>query len=754
MTGGAAMNTRYISEADRSFIENKYHRQDQPFDPYNRFGYHGYEFLPETGLDDTQMLRGLRALYDTMADEPHALIKAEGFAYVLDHMRIDVNESDYFVGLYNWGRLLDKAFIGRWKSEAFREADKDNLVEDYEQSGTASIWLDTEHYVPDWDVITSLGISGLLDRIRAERTRHTSLSPEKAAFFRAMEVEYTAILRLLDRLIDFSASHPNRKTELVLPALKNIRSGPPKTTLDALELMYLFFMLSEYVEQFQTRSIGNGLDHTLLRFYQHDLCSRSFTREQLKSFLAYFLLQFTAIGHPQGHPFYLGGMDENGEDTSNDLTYDILEVYESLNIFNPKVQLKINEKTPDALIDRVLRMIRSGKNSFVFVCQPGMIRSMMDCYGVSRDEARTADISGCNEMHVKGDEACMIAALPNAAKAVTYVIHNGYDTVSQKQLGLKTGEFACMQCFDEFYGAFIRQLSYIIDRCVTFSNSIDHQVAGINPSVLLSATSGRALANAQDVYAFGAKYVTSALLLCSFATAVDSVMAVKKLVYDDKTVSAAQLKRALDANWHGYEELRQQAKHLCQKYGNGDREADACAAKLFRWFNEYITGRPNGRGGVYKAGVPSTMEFITQGLKTEATPDGRRAGEECSRNVQPVNGAEHCGVTGYLRSVLHLEPKYFSEAFVADVMLHPSAVSGDDGIAALRGLIKAYMRNGGISIQFNIFSLEMLYDAQKHPENYSDLQVRITGWNALWNDLSPKEQAAYIERASSIAALC
>lgn len=176
------MNTRYISEADRSFIENKYHRQDQPFDPYNRFGYHGYEFLPETGLDDAQMLRGLRALYDTMADKPHALIKAEGFAYVLDHMRIDVNESDYFVGLYNWGRLLDKAFIGRWKSEAFREADKDNLVEDYEQSGTASIWLDTEHYVPDWDVITSLGISGLLDRIRAERTRHTSLSPEKAAF--------------------------------------------------------------------------------------------------------------------------------------------------------------------------------------------------------------------------------------------------------------------------------------------------------------------------------------------------------------------------------------------------------------------------------------------------------------------------------------------------------------------------------------------------------------------------------------------
>lgn len=746
------MNTSYISEADRAFIENKYHRQDQPFDPYNRFGYHGYAFSPETGLDDAQMLRGLHALYAAGKDKPHALIKAECFAYVLDHMRIDVNEHDYFAGLYNWGRLLDKAFIGSWKSSAFREADTEHLVEDYEQSGTASIWLDTEHYVPDWDVITSLGISGLLDRVRAGRALHPGLSPEQEAFFRAMEIEYAAILRLLDRLIAFSAAHPNCKTALVLPALQTIRSGPPETTLAALELMYLFFMLSEYVEQFQARSIGNGLDHTLLKFYRRDLRSGRFSREQLQSFLAYFLLQFTAIGHPQGHPFYLGGMDENGNDTSNDLTYAILEVYESLNIFNPKVQLKINENTPDALIDRVLRMIRSGKSSFVFVCQPGMIRSMMDCYGVSRDEARTADISGCNEMHVKGDEACMIAALPNAAKAVTYAIHNGYDTVSRKQLGPKTGDFACMQCFDAFYDAVIRQLAYIIDRCIAFSNSIDHQVAEINPAVLLSATSGRALANAQDVYAFGAKYVTSALLLCSFATAVDSILAVKKLVYDDKAVSAAQLKQALEANWQGYEALRLRAKHLRQKYGNGEPEADACAAKLFRWFSEYITGRPNGRGGVYKAGVPSTMEFLSQGLKTEATPDGRCAGEECSRNVQPVNGAEHCGVTGYLRSVLRLEPKYFSEAFVADVMLHPSAVSGDDGIAALRGLIKAYMRNGGISIQFNIFSPEMLYDAQKHPENYANLQVRITGWNALWNDLSPKEQAAYIERASSIAA--
>ena len=174
------------------------------------------------------------------------------------------------------------------------------------------------------------------------------------------------------------------------------------------------------------------------------------------------------------------------------------------------------------------------------------------------------------------------------------------------------------------------------------------------------------------------------------------------------------------------------------------------AAAFYRWFSMQVGGRPNGRNSVFKVGVPSTLHFIHQGRKTEATPDGRKMGEECSKNVAPVIGMERGGVTAMIRSALQLQPWMFSEAFVLDVMVHPSAISGEDGLEAMKGLVDTYMKNDGISIQFNVFSAEMLKDAQANPDKYWNLQVRVSGWNVLWNNMSREEQDAYILRAASI----
>ena len=192
------------------------------------------------------------------------------------------------------------------------------------------------------------------------------------------------------------------------------------------------------------------------------------------------------------------------------------------------------------------------------------------------------------------------------------------------------------------------------------------------------------------------------------------------------------------------------ARNAQHKYGNGDEVADWYASELFRWFAAYVNGRPNSRGGVFKTGVPSTLEFVSQGKLTEATPDGRCMGDELSKNIAPVVGAERKGITGTLRSGMRLDTHLFSESCVLDMMVHPSAIQGDEGLAALKGLIYTFMKNDGISIQFNVFSSDTLRDAQKHPEKYQNLQVRITGWNALWNQLSPEEQEAYILRAESL----
>lgn len=742
-----------ISDADRNYIENKYHDTKRPFDPFNRFYYHGYEYDASTGLDDEEMKKGLEALFVKTAHLPHTVAKAYGFQYVLDNMRIDVNEHDYFVGMYNWGRPLHETHILRWYDEVFDKIpDIRSKMNDYIASGTADMWLDVDHVVPNWIDIMRLGFRGLLKRVGEYRTRHEknmSLNKEQRAFFDAMEIEYSAILRLIERLREYSLSHPNPKTDLVSRSLSNLLEGPPQNTLDVLELMYIYFMCTESVDQFQARSLGNGLDRTLYSFYKKDIEEGTFSRNEIKSFLAYFLMQFSAIGNYWGTPFYLCGTDFDGKTDITDLTHDILDVYGELNIYNPKIQVKVDYNTPKELIDHVLTLIRDGATSFVICCVPGLVKSLMSCYGVSYEEAKNCDISGCNEMHIRADETCMISSLPNAAKAINYVFTNGYDFVTKKRLGAETGDVLEFKSFDEFYSAFIIQMTHILDSVMNMARSYEHYVPEISPSVMLSATMESSLEKITDGYTFAVKYPNSAILLCSFATAVDSLLAVKELVFDKKETTLSELKAALENNWEGYEKLREKA--LCaSKYGNNSDEADMYASAFYSWFSMYVNGQKNSRGGVYKVGVPSTLHFITQGETTMATPDGRRMGEECSKNVAPVIGMEKKGVTAMMHSVLKCPPYMFSEAHVLDVMLHPSAVNGADGIDALRGLVLNYMKNGGICIQFNIFSEDMLRDAQKNPEKYKNLQVRVSGWNVLWNDLTTKEQEAYIIRAKSL----
>lgn len=740
-----------IPAADRAYVENKYHRSDEPFDPHHRFNYHGYEYDPSTGLDDEQMKQGLEKLYEETKGTDHALAKAKAFAFVLDNARIDQSPHDYFFGFYNWARPLGKTFISKWNNEIFSSMPEvERIMSLYRKSGTADLGLDTEHAVPYWVDILSLGFPGLLARSESYRKAAKELTPKQEAFYRSIRIEYEAILRLLDRLADFTRAHPSEKSLLIIESLQSIRNGPPQNSFEALLVIYTYHVCSECVDQFQARSLGNGLDRSLYAFWKRDLETGRFTRDEIRSFFAYLILQYAAIGNYWGQPFYLCGTDYDEKTDISELTLDILEVYDSLELYNPKIQVKIDHNTNPKIVYRVLDMIRKGHNSFVFCCIPGITKSLMSCYGVTDEEARNCDISGCNEMHIRGKEACMISAFPNAAKAISYVFNDGMDTVLGERLGLSTGDVSKFSTFDEFYEAFIKQFKFILDTVLETARKFEKYVAEINPSVMLSATIESSLKKGVDGYGFGVKYPTSCMLLCSFATAVDSILAVKELVFEKKLTTLSELKKALDANWEGYESLRQKALNAKKKYGNADPDADCYAAAIFRWFSTYVTGQENSRHSVYKVGVPSTLHFISQGKLTEATPDGRKMGEECSKNVAPVIGMERKGVTAMLRSALSTQPWLFSEAYVLDVMLHPSAVSGSDGLEAMKALVDTYMKNDGISIQFNVFSPEMLLDAQENPAKYKNLQVRVSGWNVLWNDLSREEQDAYIKRASSL----
>ena len=688
-------------EKDRKFIENKYHMTNEPFNPYNRMAYHGYDYDVSTGMDDDEIKAGLKNLYEKIKDLPHPVAKAYAVKYTLDNTRIDVNE---------------------------------------------------HHVVPDWNSLLTLGFSGIVERVKSYRQKHAeggTLTDEAGAYFDGMEITYRAVIDVIDRLYKYALTQNHGKAKRIADCLKHIRDGAPTNIYEAMQLTYIYFMVSECFDGYQVRSLGNGLDGSLYPFYENDLKNGTFTRDEIKELIGYFLMQWSAIGNFWGQPFYIGGTDTNGGTKYNDLSADILDVYDRLGIYNPKIQIKVNENTPDKILFKVFDMIRRGHSSFVFCCEPGMVRAVMS-YGASYEEALNMDIRGCYETGVRADEVSTAAGYVNALKPIEYVFSNGFDKRLGKQFGLKTGELGELKTFDSFYNAVLRQWENLIEMTVGVSDSYEKYLGTINPSNMYSATVERSLERGRDAYQSGVKFNNSAILNCGFASLVDSVMTVKEFVYDKKEVSLAELKNALDNNWKGYEPLHTKIRKSCHKYGNSDTTADVYSQAMAAYFAMKVNNRPNARGGVYKAIMHSAMQFIEQGKLTSATPDGRYGGDEISKNASPSVGMDKNGVTALINSALCVKPYIYPESFCLDVMLHPTAVEGDGGLGIMKALLFAYMNGGGMSIQFNVFSTDTLKDAQKNPQKYQNLQVRVCGWNVLWNNLSEKEQNSYIARAENI----
>lgn len=741
-------------EKDRKFIENKYHMTNEPFNPYNRMAYHGYDYDVSTGMGDDEIKAGLKNLYEKIKDLPHPVAKAYAVKYTLDNTRIDVNEHDYFVGFYSVNRLASAIGQWKWYGEVFDKVIPKTkaLIDDMNNSGAVTVWPDFDHVVPDWNSLLTLGFSGIIERVKSYRQKHAeggTLADEAAAYFDGMEITYRAVIDVIDRLYKYALTQNHGKAKRIADCLKHIRDGAPTNIYEAMQLIYIYFMVSECFDGYQVRSLGNGLDGSLYPFYENDLKSGTFTRDEIKELIGYFLMQWSAIGNFWGQPFYMGGTDTNGGTKYNDLSADILDVYDRLGIYNPKIQIKVNENTPDKILFKVFDMIRRGHSSFVFCCEPGMVRAVMS-YGASYEEALNMDIRGCYETGVRADEVSTAAGYVNALKPIEYVFSNGFDKRLAKQFGLKTGELGELKTFDSFYNAVLRQWENLIEMTVGVSDSYEKYLGTINPSNMYSATVERSLERGRDAYQSGVKFNNSAILNCGFASLVDSVMTVKEFVYDKKEVSLAELKNALDNNWKGYEPLHTKIRKSCHKYGNSDPTADVYSQAMAAYFAMKVNNRPNARGGVYKAIMHSAMQFIEQGKLTSATPDGRYDGDEISKNASPSVGMDKNGVTALINSALCVKPYIYPESFCLDVMLHPTAVEGDEGLGIMKSLLFAYMNGGGMSIQFNVFSTDTLKDAQKNPQKYQNLQVRVCGWNVLWNNLSEKEQNSYIARAENI----
>ena len=321
--------------------------------------------------------------------------------------------------------------------------------------------------------------------------------------------------------------------------------------------------------------------------------------------------------------------------------------------------------------------------------------------------------------------------------------------IALPERAIPPAEIEDITCFNDFFNAYLKQLIHLTTTYLDSMKKLESVVNDINPSIMFSSTLIPCVSTMTDAMDCGIKN-ESTTLLSGLGTAVDSLMAVYELVFDKKVTTLKELKTALDNNWVDYELLRRKALNCKHKYGRGDELSDAYANKIVKEFSNILKNRKNGHGDEYTLELHSALAFIWHGEKTKATPDGRRFGEETSKNASPHPGSDTQGVTALIHSATTIDTVLANEGFCLDVMLHPSTTKGEVGLNVLYNVIRTYMDKNGQSIHFNIFNADTLKDAQIHPEKYQNLQVRVCGWNVLFNNLSKEEQNAYIIRAEGI----
>ena len=737
----------YIKETDYQYITNKYHDTTKPFDSFRRFIRRDEIFAEETGMDGEAIKEGILTQDKALTHLSHPVRKAMAVAYVLKHTRISCDNRDRFPAINMIDRPIDHTLIKLWRKEVFGEIipETEQKRAFFEEMAVVTMWPDYDHSVPVWDRVFALGFTGLLEESEKAR-QERKLTEEEEAFFEGIRITYTAIIDFVGRLAKLAAC--TQGSERMAAALTHIKDNPPSGFYEALLVDYIYFMISEHIEGLQVRSLSN-FDRVFYTYYVKDLAN-GITEEEIRTDLAYFFMQFTAIGNYWGQPVYLGGCKENEETQINELSYIFLDVYDKMRIYNPKIQIKIADSTPKKFVLKALDMIRRGNSSIVFVSDATIRQALMRA-GVSKEQARMCDVKGCYEYAVQGSMGCGMNYV-NLLKPLEYVLREGCDGITGKFIGFKSPKISAYQTFEDLFEAYKDQMRYVMDYTIETVNSFEEYLAEINPQSMLSATYPSCLEKAKDALAGGGVRNSSGMMFGFLADIADSLTAIKKLVYDQKKLSLEELRKALDQNFEGYEMLRRQLLADRDKFGNNKELPDRLAKEIVDFVVAYVNGRPNAkkRGGCWGCGFHVARMSYTQGGKTAASPNGRLLGEELAKNCSASMGQNKEGATAAILSTTKLDATSFTSDACLDLGLLPASVQGEDGLEAMYGLLRTFVKRGGHALHINVFDAKTLRDAQAHPEKYQDLQIRVCGWNVLWNNINKVEQDGFIKQAESL----
>jgi len=655
-------------------------------------------------------------------------------------------------------RVYEEEIIPFWRGRAIRDVIFREMDPEWIAAYEAGIFTEfMEQRAPGHtvlgDKIYKMGFLDLRKEIE-KNMANLDFYRDPQAYYKREELKAMAICA--DALINYARRHaqkaremaaaednPQRKEELLQIAAicDRVPAHAPRSFWEALQY-YWFVHLGVIIEFNTWDSFNPGrLDQHLYPFYRQGLEDGSLTEDRAKELLEAFWIKFnnqpappkvgvTAEESGTYTDFALintGGVKVDGTNGVNELSFLILDVVEEMRILQPSSMVQISKKTPDEFLKRALKIVRTGFGQPSIFNTDAIIQELVR-QGKSIEDARQGGASGCVESGAFGKEAYILTGYFNLTKVLEITLNDGVDPRTGKEIGLKTGEPRHWQSFDELYSAFEKQLNYFIDIKIKGNNIIERLYATYLPATFLSLLIDDCIARGKDYHDGGARYNTSYIQGVGIGTATDSLASIKYNVFDQKVVSMDELLRTLHQNFENNEELRQRFVNKTPKYGNDDEYADSLTRRLFNSYFQAVDGRPNTRGEVCLA-----------------TPDGRRAHQPLSEGISPVQGADRKGPTAVIKSagkIDHLK----TGGTLLNQKFAPSLLADEDGLDKLAKLIRTYFLMDGHHVQFNVVTAQMLREAQKNPEKYRDLIVRVAGYSDYFVDLPQALQDEIIRR--------
>jgi trans-4-hydroxy-L-proline dehydratase len=561
-----------------------------------------------------------------------------------------------------------------------------------------------------------------------------------------------------------SEADPDRRRELekIAERCRRVPAYPPRTFAEALQT-YWFVHIAVISEMNNWDAFNPGrLDQHLYPFFRRETDAGTLTRATAMELLQCFWVKFNNQPAPpkvgitlQESGTYtdfaninVGGIRPDGSDGVNEVSYLLLEVIDEMRLLQPSSNVQLSATSPDRFLKRALEIVRRGWGQ-PSIFNADMVVQELLRMGKTPEDARSGGTSGCVETGAFGKEAYILTGYFNLPKVLEITLHDGVDPRTGTRLAPPLGDPARFSSFDELMDAFAHRLRHFIDIKIRGNMIIERLYAKYMPVPFLSILISDCIAAGTDYNAGGARYNTNYIQGVGIGSITDSLSALRHLVYADAE-SPLPLKRLLDAMSRNFSDEADQALQArlrdgVPKYGNDDDRADEIMRRVFDVYFEAVDGRPTARGGTYRINMLPTTCHVYFGSVTGAMPDGRMAWTPLSEGISPAQGADVHGPTGVIKSAAKMDHlrtggTLLNQKFIPDVL------KDHRGLDALAELVRSYFRLGGHHIQFNVVSRDILLDAQRNPQEYRDLIVRVAGYSDYFGNLNKDLQDEIIYR--------